>query len=661
MNQQKYYAYDIETFPNVFSCVIQNIDTGDTRVFEISSRKNDSVKFYKTLLWLSQSKKILVGYNNLGFDYPVIKYFLSFYNENLKGEEIVKKLYEYANTLITNKTNSFDIKSPFHISQLDLMKVHHFDNKAKRVSLKILEFNMRSKNIEDLPFKPGTTIKDDQIDTLLKYNTHDVKETVKFFHHSKDAIKFREKLSIKYKENMLNYSDMRIGKQFFIRNLEQKLGKDICFKDGKPRQTIRNYIDFSKIIFDCVQFKTPEFQALRNYLSKQYTNDMKKVFVNIPKEELGELASYLDISKSGIAHSLHIVYKDFTFYLGTGGLHGSVESCFFKPSDEPDDEYIIYDVDVASYYPSIVVHNKLYPEHLGVEFADIYNEIRKLRFSYPKGTPENKMLKLALNAAGFGDTNNQYSPFYDYQMTITITLNGQLMLCMLAESLMVDIESLSLIQANTDGLTVRFHKNSETKFFEILKSWEDTTGMELEKIPYSHMWIRDVNNYVAKTYDGKVKKIGAYKDDLEWHQNHSALVVPKAVEAYLINNIPLEEFIKNHKEKFDFMLSLKAARDTKLVLEKVEGLKKEYEELQSIIRYYVANTKKSLKKVMPPIKGSQEDRIIGINVGYNVKISNDASTFTFDDLDYNFYIKEAQKLIEPIFKSKQKDLFDFIN
>ena len=655
MNQQKYYAYDIETFPNVFSCVIQNIDTSEIRVFEISSRKNDTIKFYKTLLWLSQAKKTLVGYNNLGFDYPVIKYFLSFYNENLDPQDIAKKLYEYANEIIRSKTNIPYDKRGVQILQLDLLKVHHFDNKAKRVSLKILEFNMKSQNIEDLPFNPGTTLKDEQIDTLIKYNIHDVEETVKFFHHSLDAIRFREELSLKYKENMMNYSDMRIGKQFFIRNLEEKLGKDICFKDGKPRQTIRNYIDFSKIIFPCVQFKTRPFQALKNYLLKQFVNDMKKVFVNIPKGELGELAEYMSISKSGVAHSLHLIYKDFIFYLGTGGLHGSVESCYF----EEDSEYVIYDVDVASYYPSIVVHNKLYPEHLGVEFADIYNEIRKLRFSYPKGTPENKMLKLALNAAGFGDTNNQYSPFYDYQMTITITLNGQLMLCMLSEMLFNSISSMSLIQANTDGLTVRFKKDAKDRFFEVLKEWESITGMELEKSEYTHMWIRDVNNYIAKSRDGKIKKIGAYKDDPDWHQNHSALVVPKAVKAYLIDNIPLEEFILNHRDKFDFFISYKSPRDSRLVLEKTIGLKKEYEELQSTIRYYISKGGGALKKLMPPLKGNEEERIIGINVGYNIRVCNDSEMFSFDDLNYEWYISEAKKLIEPIFKTKQKSLFDF--
>jgi len=640
--------------------VIQNIETQDIRVFEISSRNNDTVKFYKTLLWLSKTQKTMVGYNNLGFDYPVLQHFISIQNQNLDGETLAYELYKYANETIKNRSIFTNTKKTIHISQLDLMKLHHFDNKAKMVSLKILEFNMRSKNIEDLPFKPGTTIELNQIDTLLKYNTHDVLETVKFFHHSKDAIKFREELSIKYKENMMNYSDMKIGKQFFIRNLEEKLGKDICFKDGKPRQTIRNYIDFSKIIFDCVEFKTQEFTALKDYLMKQYTNDMKKVFGTIPKDELGVLADSMQISQNGIAHGLHIIYKDFTFYLGTGGLHGSVESCFY----EQDDEYVIYDVDVASYYPSIVVQNKLYPEHLGVEFADIYNDIRKLRFSYPKGTPENKMLKLALNAAGFGDTNNQYSPFYDSLMTITITTNGQLMLCMLAESLMLDIESLYLIQANTDGLTVRFHKNSEDRFFTLLKSWEDKTKMELEKIKYTDIWIRDVNNYIAKTSNGDIKKIGAYKDKLEWYQNHSALVVPKAVEAYLIDKISLEEFITKHNEPFDFMISFKSPRDSRLVLEsqvnEKYGLKKEYESLQSTIRYYISKDGKALKKVMPPIKNSNEDRIIGINVGYNIDICNDASNFSFSNLNYEWYIKEAQKLIDPLFQTKPQNLFDFI-
>lgn len=44
---------------------------------------------------------------------------------------------------------------------------------------------------------------------------------------------------------------------------------------------------------------------------------------------------------------------------------------------------------------------------------------------YAKGTPENAMLKLALNSV-YGDSNNQYSVFYDPMYTMKITVNGQL-------------------------------------------------------------------------------------------------------------------------------------------------------------------------------------------------------------------------------------------
>ena len=43
---------------------------------------------------------------------------------------------------------------------------HHFDNKARATSLKVLEFNMRSDSIEDLPFKVGATLTRDQVDVL---------------------------------------------------------------------------------------------------------------------------------------------------------------------------------------------------------------------------------------------------------------------------------------------------------------------------------------------------------------------------------------------------------------------------------------------------------------------------------------------------------------
>jgi hypothetical protein len=411
-------------------------------------------------------------------------------------------------------------------------------------------------------------------------------------------------------------------------------------------------LNFGEIIFDYVSFETPEFQSLLKYLKKQYSNSMKEVFSNISKDKLEELSSFCTLNSKKEAHSLHLNYKDFTFYLGTGGLHGSVESKFY----DKNDEFLIIDVDVASYYPSIVIQNNLYPEHLGVEFVDIYKEIRDLRFSYKKGTSQNKMLKLALNST-YGDTNNQFSPFYDYKMTLDITLNGQLMLCMLAEKLM-QIETVSLIQANTDGLTFKIAKKDKSKYENISNKWQDFTGLELEEIIYEKLGIRDVNNYIALKEDGEAKKIGAYKYNLAWNQNHSSLVVQKAVEAHLLKGISIEEFIYNHRNKYDFLLNFKATRNIDLVLEKVYSLKKTYVPLSNTIRYFISKNGLPLKKIIPPLNNEAEQRVIGINVGYKVELCNNIKDFSYEFLDFDYYVKEAYKLIEP-FNQKQESLFDF--
>ena len=67
------------------------------------------------------------------------------------------------------------------LQQLDLFKLNHFDNKAKSTSLKMIEFNSRSPNIEDLPFPVGTYLQNEQMSTLVEYCFHDIKETIKFF------------------------------------------------------------------------------------------------------------------------------------------------------------------------------------------------------------------------------------------------------------------------------------------------------------------------------------------------------------------------------------------------------------------------------------------------------------------------------------------------
>lgn len=144
----------------------------------------------------------------------------------------------------------------------------------------------------------------------------------------------------------------------------------------------------------------------------------------------------------------------------------------------------------------------------------------------------------------------------------------------------------------------------------------------------------------------KAKGRYAYKEmkemDLAFmHKNHSALIVPMAVEHELLGRGCAEDFIRSHKDKFDFMLRTKVPRSSRLVLE-MDG---EDIEQQNICRYYVSEDGGYLTKIMPPLKEGDEDRRMSIESGIKVKTCNDINDFSWD-INYDYYIEQADKLLE---------------
>lgn len=613
------YVYDIENYPNVFLFGAIHALTEKPYIFEISHRRDDRQAFYLFTEYLREHRAEEVGYNNLGYDYPVQHSILNniMYITNA---DIYKKGDSIINAGDENRFAHMVWEKDWIVPQLDLYKIHHFDNQAKRTSLKTLEFNMRMKNIEDLPFTPGTYLTDSQIDTLRQYLIHDLKATLMFYKHSKKLIDFRRELSVKYGRNFMNHNDTKIGKDYFIMELE-KSGIQ-CFEPGsrKPRQTHRPSIALNSVIFPYVRFEQPEFNRVLNWLRQQVITETKGVFTDLSADING-----------------------FSFDFGTGGIHGSIESQTIRSTEN----YVIIDLDVASFYPNLAISNKLYPAHLGKQFCTIYKNVYDMRSSYPKGTPENAMLKLALNGV-YGDSNNVYSPFYDPAYTMTITINGQLLLCMLAEELL-KIPGLSMIQANTDGLTVYVPRVFTGQVEQVRHAWEKLTRLQLEEAIYDVMFIRDVNNYIA-VYEGgkKVKRKGAYchSVDLGWHQNHSMQVVAKAAEAALVHNKDIRDFITSHEDIHDFMLVTKVPRNSKLLW----GDK----QVQNITRYYVSTDGAPLTKVMPPLAKSLKlnpdapERRMSVCKGWLTTECNDMKRFNRATLNYDFYIKEAEKLVAPL-------------
>jgi len=210
--------YDIETYPNCITFYAVHCETEQQWCFEFSQFKNETSLFVKFLETLKKFNCRMVGFNNYNFDYPVIHFW---YKHSHWVEP--KDVYDKAMSIINSYDDRFShvIWDNDHIvPQIDLFKIHHFDNKARSTSLKVLEFNMRSSSVEGLPFDVGINLNEEQIKKLIEYNRYDVLQTLKFYKASLDKIRFREELSEKYNKNFLNHNDTKIGKDYFIMKLE---------------------------------------------------------------------------------------------------------------------------------------------------------------------------------------------------------------------------------------------------------------------------------------------------------------------------------------------------------------------------------------------------------------------------------------------------------
>lgn len=721
MDLTKFYIFDLETYKELFSFSVTRADGKQKITFQCSKFKNQIDRIFACLDFIKENDSYLVGFNSNQFDYPVLHELLKKRDKLPKsGASIASSVFRIAQKQIDSfRGDGFGNTIKYedqYVKQIDLFKVHHFDNKAKMTSLKMIEFNLRMNNLKDLPYDIESELTEEMIEEILRYNEHDVEATRLFFLESLSQVQFRLDLTKKCGKSFLNHNDGKIGKDYFQMELENRNVKLREYKDGKEvlKQTKRDKIVIGDCLFDYYDFKRKECQAIKEWFSKQVITETKGVFSDIEEHLLFDVAKYAELTVKRkkfkgkpsdedlvqfkkdhplgwieeeelkateyafdsegnhimeypldadgvpdltkkmkkkrvpkksywgcwkVAETLNVVLDGLRIDFGVGGIHASLSEKVVKQTKK----YIIRDADVSSMYPNIAISNKVYPEHLGAGFCDIYQDVYNQRKSYAKGTAENAMLKLSLNSV-YGDSNNKFSVFYDPMYTMKITINGQLSLLLLAERLL-EIDGLKLIQLNTDGLTVAIPIDKQSEYSDVCKKWEKTVGLELEYADYSKMFIRDVNNYIALYTNGKVKRKGAYQyENLEWHKNQSALVIPMAASANMLEGKDLREFIEDHFNAgnyFDFMLRTKVDRSSRLVLVDENGNDIEQ---QRICRYYPSKNGYKMVKIMKPLEGSTEERRLSIESAWLVKTCNDMKDFD-SDVDLDYYVAEAEKLV----------------
>ena len=627
-----HWVMDYETLVNCFVGVFQHYkDDSISEIFVVNQDQNDLPKFIEFLNKCIQLNQWHISYNGIAFDAQISQHIIKNQRKllSLTGLEAAQYIYKLAQDIITRSDRGeFQEFAPrqLKIRQIDLFKMNHWDNKAKMSSLKWIQYSMDWDNVEEMPHHHTTPVESaEQLQDIIQYCINDVLSTKKILEHSKEQIELRKTLTNEYGIDLYSASEPRISKELFLFFLEQKLGWDKA--EIKRLRTKRDEIYLGQCILPYVKFQTPEFQKIHDYFRTKVVTSTKD-----------KLKYTLD-------------YKGVKTDYGLGGIHGAKDSGVY----EAHPGWTIMTSDVTSFYPNLAIKNKFHPAHLPQkEFGDLYEWFFEERKKIPKTDPKNYVYKIILNST-YGLTGDENSFLYDPQMTMQITINGQLLLSMLYEMLCLEIpEGIPLMQ-NTDGLEMMIPTSAVSKYMEVCDKWCLLTQLQLEHDEYSKMVIADVNNYIAVYKNGKVKCKGKFEwEDLEkkkvamLHKNKSFLIIPKAIYAYFVNGIPPEEFLAQSRSFYDYCAGVKAKggwyyEERSLVKGQLVTNK-----LQKIVRYYVTKSGNKILKRHPDGREMQVEA--GQWMQKTVNEIDPNIPYEAYDIDTEYYLENIYKQIEQINK-----------
>jgi len=657
---------DYETLSNCFVAVFKHYKSEETKVFVVHELQDDRESFIDFLKNNINKREWHISFNGLAFDAQVTHYILDNHQDFVFGkpEDAARAVYRYAQKTITAANNKQFSEYPLWkmvIGQIDIFKMHHWDNPAKRSGLKWIQYSMDWQNILDMPLSHETEImSQEQIDTIIEYCVNDVESTKEIFNRSKSLISLRKTLTKEYGINLFSASEPRISKELFGYYLSRLL--NIPKSELKKMRTYRETIKFKDIILPYVEFKSAEFNVLLDR------------FKHVE----------LDPSNLRGGFKYNVNYKSVTTHFGLGGAHGAREPGVYVS----DDEHIIMSSDVTSFYPNLVIKNRWSPGHFPAdEFCDQYEWFFRERKKIPKSNPMNYVYKIILNST-FGLSNDINSFFYDPELCMKITVNGQLTLMMLYEMIMEEIpEAVSLLQ-NTDGIEIRIPRKDKDRYLEICKQWEDITNLQLEHDEYQKLVLGDVNNYIGlnnyiqvplekfrslkqksphylykvdkdKFYYAPTKLKGRFDfHNLMLHKNKSKLIIPKAIYYYFVHDILPEEYLSQNKNILDYCIGGKSKGDWQQVSRTVKEGKFHEEKLQKINRYYISKTGVKIIKV-----NKNDQREIQLESGkwlqtlYNkMKVEPQWENYNIDKV---YYLSAIEQEINNILKvsTNQLELF----
>jgi len=582
--------FDIEIYGNYFLIMFLGFRTGKCWYFEKTEQQPldaDGVRWFI-------NNHTLISFNGIKFDLPLLAIAL---NGNSLSD-----LWSATEMLINdeNGLRPYQIVKQFKAKQIECDHIDLIEIAPLKGSLKLYGARMHCPNLQDLPFKPGINLNQDQIDIVRRYCVNDVETTAYLYNKLIPQIDLRKDVTTQYSVDARSKSDPQCAELIIKAEVEQLSGRKLY-----PNKDI----DIDHVMYDI-----PDFIKFEN-------DELNSILDNIRTEKF-----YIENGtiNAGCLEGLTVTLGGATIRCGIGGLHSSEENI----SHYEDDEYMIMDADVISYYPSIIINQKLAPEILGDTFLKVYKGAKEKRVRAKKNGDKatDAMYKLLLNGS-FGKFGSQYSVLFAPKLLIQVTVTGQLSLLMLSEQ--IAKAGYLITSINTDGETIKFKRSNEADVKRIISEWEKQTGFDMEYAYYKSTHSRDVNNYLACKTDNKIKRKGAYGEET-LSKNPQNMVCTDAVSQYLLGKDTIENHVMNCKDVRKFLT----------IRNVTGGAIKDVEYLGKTVRFYHStSTSTGLRYAKSGNVVPTSDRCRPL-----MKLSRDIPI----DLDLTWYIDECYKILKDI-------------
>lgn len=622
--------FDLEVYPNFFYAAFKCYHSGRVVDFEKSS---DCELNYRKMRWLVSNFR-LVGFNSYGFDMPVLWAAMNGFH--------TQQLQTIASAIIEGGERPYQIEKHYAFkmgfsNHIDLQQVA--PGAPSFTNLKQYGARLNCPTVRDLPFEPCKPLTREQAQILKAYCINDLDETGYLFHELQQAIELRENLGLNYELDLRSKSDAQVAEAIIRSEVEIRQGE-------QPRPP-------KGLIGKTFKYKAPEWVEFKS-------DALKKVYDYVTTMDLyvnntGHVDYDAGFTKTKIPFGRQV------YTLGKGGLH-STES---KISHHADEQYMLIDNDVASYYPSIILNEGWFPEHIGPDFLEIYKELYDQRLAAKKAGDKvtADSLKIVINGT-FGKTSNRFSCIYAPWLMIYITLTGQLALLMLIEQL--EAAGIEVVSANTDGVVSLVKKEQYAIMRWVILAWEKQTGFVTEETQYQGLYSRDVNTYFAikSEQDESIQKIlakGEKPKATDWVKAKGDYVCPYVLKpgarekmtSNPARSISIEAAMRYCQDKTPIKKTILGCQDfTKFIfVRKVNGgAVKDGVFLGRVVRWY---------------QSVREFGIIRYKTSGNKVAGSEGGTPCMEmptkipkDLDYNWYIREAEDILSQVGLIEHLPLFN---